>query len=174
MVLKEWSEVWKIYNESGTRLSKLFWFPRKAKSYWYIWVINIFFIFSSVFALVYAVTDKKEMMALGWGLIGLTSVLGRFAVTKAFAKEFSVDYAAHGLGYYPRWTWRTYLHYALFLDELVDQKYSKADVAKLSGFADIATPPEVPKFQLSKYPGFMFVVGAITTLFINAIIKSSH
>src|SRR4029450_2097017 len=41
-----------------------------------------------------------------------------------------------------------------------------------SSFAEIAKPPAPPTLQLSQYPGFMFLMGAFATLFINFITNS--
>ena len=174
MVLKEWSEVWKIYKESGSRLSKAILSPRNARSYWYVWATFIGVILSSLPSFVGIGIESKEVVVLGWVVIGLTSWLARFPFRKALAKQFTVEYATHGLAQYPLLTRRRYLHYALFLQELVDQKYSSERIAELSSFADIAKPPEKPAFQLSQYPSLMVVLTAFVTLFINSMIKSPH
>jgi hypothetical protein len=169
MVLKEWSEAWKIYKESGSRLSKAIWSPRNARSYWYVWATFIGVILSSLPSFVGIGIESKEAVALGWGLIVLTSWLARSAFRKALAKQFTDEYATHGLAQYPRSTRPRYLHYALFLRALREQRYSHDDVAKLSSFSDMAKPPDPPNFQLSQYPSVMFLLGLFASLFVSFI-----
>jgi hypothetical protein len=75
----------------------------------------------------------------------------RWQREKALAKEFAENYAKHKISHYPLWSRQTYFTYTLFLDELRDQKWSHEKAARLSSFAEIATPPEGPQFRLSQH-----------------------
>jgi hypothetical protein len=97
----------------------------------------------------------------------------QYAIANVLVKKFPVEYSTHGLAQYPRLTRTSYFHYALFLDELIDQGYSCEYVAKLSSFADIAKPPDRPKFQLSQHPGIMFLLGLCASLLVNLVTNSS-
>ena len=41
MILKEWSEVWKLYKTTSTQVRKAGWFPPTARSHWAVWVMDI-------------------------------------------------------------------------------------------------------------------------------------
>src|SRR5262249_33941851 len=117
-------------------------------------------------------TEDIKMAAVGFALSALLAWPKQLAVANALAKKFPVEYSTHGIAQYPRLTRMSYAHYALFLDELIDQEYSCEDVAKLSSFADIAKPPDMPKFQLSQHPNIMFLLGLCASLLVNLVTNS--
>jgi hypothetical protein len=172
VILKEWSEAWKIYKGCATKLSPISLVADKKWSYWYIWVTSIVMFLAILPMSIGMYTGRFGLYAFGFGLFASMALLCQFLTAKALAKKFSVDYTTHGIADYPFMKRPMYLHYAFFLRELRDQGYSQGDVANLLSFADIATPPEAPALQLSQYPVLIFLMGAFTQLLINAITNS--
>lgn len=175
MILKDWSAAWKLYTETRPRppkarsKSELF---RKARSYWRIWLLLMGLIVSAVFMGVGVWTESPAMAIGGFSFAILIVWLIRYASTKALATEFARCYATHGLAQYPLSTRGRYVHYALFLEKLVEQKYSQDDVKKLLRFADIVKPPEQSSFQLSQYPSMIYLLGVCTPLIVNLLTNS--
>ena len=172
MVLHDWSEAWRIYRESRKRLGAGYWSWRSVRIYWRTWAASIGIWLFSVPFFIGMWTEDIKMAAVGFALSALVAWAKQFAVADALVKKFPVEYSTHGLAQYPRLMRTSYFHYALFLDELIDQGYSCENVTKLSSFADIAKPPDMPKFQLSQHPGIMFLLGLCASLLVNLVTNS--
>ena len=158
MILKEWSEAQDIYKAAlarWRRAVKTVMARHKVRSYWYVWAALLFFILS-VASMILCPIPVKAFSPQWWTVFSLwlitpLALLCYFGATeKALAKEFASDYDDHRILHYPFWRRRMYFRYVLFLDELKDRKYSCKQVKKLSEFAEIATPPEVPQARLTQ------------------------
>jgi hypothetical protein len=172
MILHDWSEAWRFYRESRKRLGEGYWSWRNARIYWLVWAASLGVALACVPFVIGMWTQNIKMIAVGMGVSLLIAWGKQIAIQKALAKKFPLKYSTYGLAQYPRSTRLKYCHYALFLDELVDQGYSRENVAQLSGFADIAKPPDMPKFQLSQYPGIMFLLGMSAPLLVSFVTNS--
>jgi len=187
MVLKEWSQAWKLYKDAGQQMRKVTGFPRQVWVYWYVWAAHMSFMLSIILVIVSlwlrepAVRDffpAKIVSFLlespldprstgGWlmlylgasVLFGVMARLLTFVKEKALAKQFAGEYETHGLAQYPSMVRFRYVRYALFVRALRDHGYAHSDVVRLNSFADIATLPEAPVFRLSQQPMFMFFLG---------------
>jgi hypothetical protein len=82
-----------------------------------------------------------------------------FAKEKSYAKAFEWEYHTHKLNKYPWQARGLYLHYALFLRQLVTQRLSRDEIVRLKRFAETLEPVPRLDLQLSKDPVFMWLVG---------------
>jgi hypothetical protein len=171
MILQDWSEAWRIYWESRKRLEEGYWSWRNARTYWRTWAASIGICLSTGPLAIGIWTEDIIIAAVGIVLLPLVVWARQLEAADALAKKFPDEYSTHGLAQYPYSTRLKYYHYALFLNELVYQEYSCEYVKELSSFADIAKPPDLPKFQLSQHPSIIFLLGAFSTLFITSITK---
>jgi hypothetical protein len=98
-------------------------------------------------------------------------------IDRALAKEYQVEYTTYGLDPNLGKAKRLYLRYMLFLDKLVDKKYSREDIAKLRCVAILTEPPRRPPTQFADHPIFwlLFAVpfmGGLWTLSADFIKQS--
>jgi len=180
MILKEWSEAQDVYKATTARWRrsvKAILALHKVKSYWYVWAAHLFLI-PSIASMVlsngpFKAYDPKWWIGLSVWLTAPLALLCIYgAIDKALAKEFAAAYEDHGILHYPFWSRRTYFNYVLFLEELKDRKYSHEQLAKLSGFAEIAKPPEEPPIRPFQNPIVIPLMGVLTALCIEVVKQS--
>jgi hypothetical protein len=177
MVLKEWSKAWNLYTQTRKQLWKAVLFPRNARASWAVWATHLGLMLSSL-GLIRAFTDLvretagSQSTAAYFGVFVCMVALKRGVSERALTKQFAMEYEIHGLAHASFLTRQMYLHYALFLRALREQRYSQAEVAQLSSLADIAKPPETPVLQFSQNPLFVYPMLLTVPLAVSCITTS--
>jgi hypothetical protein len=102
MILHDWSEAWRIYQESRKRLGEGYWSWRNVTTYWRTWAADIGICLSGVPLLIGMWTENRKMEVVGYALLcALLPLLGwakQFAGANALAKKFPVEYSRSSCG----------------------------------------------------------------------------
>lgn len=141
-VLKTWSELLEIYNESRPKIFRALFLTGGIRQTWPTWSVLI-----ALVMLLLAHSLQPEMpyrtVATFFGsiLATLALILSR---ERCCAKHFQTHYQQHSLGDQSLFKRERNLRYALFKDTLQERGYNAAGVQHLRHIAEIAECPEKP------------------------------
>ena len=128
MIMREWGEIRQLYKACRPRPPRRSHATQSAWIYWSIQAVKGFGIISalllgSIMPMVKIFGFPEPLSVFGFTIqrvqsaliiiVILLAVVLVFLVEKAIAKEFKIIYTIYGLGHYPWWRRRLYLHYAL-------------------------------------------------------------
>ena len=191
MVMREWGEIRQLYKSCRPRLPRRSHATQSAGVYWWsiqavrgFGVISIL-LFGSIIPMVKIFGFPEPLSVFGFTIqhvqsalsiiVILLAVVLVFLFEKAFANEFKTIYATYGLGHYPWWRRRLYLHYALFLCALMvrTSPVSREMITRLRSFADIAEKPLPPQSRLLQ-PAYIVPFIVLLNTFIIEILKQAE
>jgi hypothetical protein len=171
MIMREWGEIRQLYKTCRPGLPRLSWSIQAVRGFAFILIL--IWLMGSITPM-FKIFGFPVQLALVT-IVMLLAVVLVFLFEKAFANEFKIIYATYGLGHYPWWRRRLYLHYALFLRALMDRTspVSREMITRLRSFADIAEKPPPSESRLLQ-PAYIVPFIVLLNVLIAEILKRAE